>query len=118
MANKFVEEIKCNDMTIYGVITDHTPYYIPDDKRPMDGVVRTNRGGLEYYDAGVGDWFPLPGSQVSMELGPAARTVLDWAYIKMQEEEKLDQLVAKYPSLKEAKQNYDIIKAMVENEVA
>lgn len=34
----------------------------------------------------------------------------------MEEERKLDALVAKCPALKQAKENYDIIKAMVQNE--
>lgn len=116
MVNKFVENVTCRDMGIYGTITDHTPYYIPDDKRFMDGVVRTSRGGLEYYDAEVGDWFPLPGSEVNLEIAPHIKVVLDWAYYKMEEERKLGALVAKYPALKQAKENYDIIKAMVQNE--
>ena len=117
MANKFVENFQCSDMSIYGTVTDHTPYYTPDDKNLHDGVIlRTSQGGLEYYDVKLGDWLPLPGCQVTLELGPMSRTVLDWAYDKMEEERKLEELVAKYPALKQAKENYEIIKAMVANE--
>ena len=34
----------------------------------------------------------------------------------MAEEEKINKLIAKYPALKTAKENYDLIKALVENE--
>jgi len=116
MANKFVENIQCNDMSVYSTITDHTPYYTPDDYNFQDGVVRTRGGGLEYYDAKLYSWLPLPGSEVALELGPMARTVLDWAYAKMEEEQQLEQLVQQYPTLKAAKENYEIVKALVRNE--
>jgi hypothetical protein len=59
----------------------------------------------------------LPGSEVRIEISPHVQIVLDWAYAKMQDDHKLDAMVAKYPALKQAKENYDIIKAMVQDEV-
>jgi hypothetical protein len=115
MPNHFVENVNCSDFSIYGTTTNHTPYYVPDNSVPMDGAVRTNKGGLEYYDSSIKDWLPLPGTEVRLELGPIARTVLDWAHEKMIEEQKLEELVKKYPSLKAAKENYEIVKAMVEH---
>ena len=116
MANKFVETITSTDHNLFVVTHTHTPFYNPDDKNLHDGSVRTCRGGLEYYDASHSCWLPLPGSNVNVELSPHVESVLQWAFKKMEEEEKLKQLAEKYPALKAAKENYDIVKALIENE--
>lgn len=118
MANKFVETITSLDNNLFISSSSYTPSYYPDDNNLHDGSVRTNRGGLEYYDSKSRCWFPLPGADVKVELGPQIEMVLQWAYKKMDEEEKLKQLAEKYPALKQAKENYDIVKALVQNEVA
>lgn len=118
MANKFVENVVSSDQSIYAKISDHTPYYLPNNTRPMDGALRTNCGGIEYYDAGVGDWFPLPGCEVRLDVAPHYVTVLNWAMRKMEEERKLDELAERFPAFKTAKENYELMKAMVRNEVA
>lgn len=118
MMNKVVENITCFDQSILVINNDYTPYYSPDNTRPMDGVLRTCNGGLEYYDAHVGDWLPLPGCKVELELGHHTAEVVKWAQQKMLEEDKLDELAEKYPALKKAKENYDIIRRIVQNEVA
>jgi hypothetical protein len=116
MANRFVETITSGDSSIYATTTSHTPYYTPDDKNLHDGAVRTTRGGFEYYDVNRQCWFPLPGADINLTVGPQFQIVLDWAMRKMNEEEKIKKLAEKYPALKQAKENYDLIKAMVENE--
>lgn len=115
MPNTFIETVESGDANIYVRKTAYTPYYAPDDKNLHDGSIRTNRGGLEYYDASNSCWLPLPGADVKVELGPHIEMVLQWAYKKMDEEEKLKQLAEKYPALKQAKENYEIVKAMVYN---
>jgi hypothetical protein len=118
MANKFVENICSSDQTIYCVDSNHTPHYNPNNTRPMDGVVRTAQGGLEYYDAGFNAWLPLPGSEIRVELSPHVTRVVDWAYRKMEEELKFDVAAAKYPAFARARENFELMKAMVRNEVA
>lgn len=115
MPNTFVETVDSGDASIYVRRTGYTPYYSPDDKNLHDGSVRTNKGGLEQYDAGSDCWLPLPGSDVKVEISPHVQVVLDWAWVKMQEEYKLEELAAKYPAFKQAKENYDLIKAMVKD---
>lgn len=115
MANKFVETVGNSDASILVTYSAHTPYYTPDDKNLHDGAVRTSQGGLEYYDAKYNSWLPLPGLDVKLEIAPHVQHVLDWAYLKMQEELELDNLVAKYPALKQAKENFDLVKAMVKH---
>lgn len=116
MTNRFVENIRSSDQTIYCVDVSHTPHYTPDDNNLHDGSVRTRSGGLEYYDAKFKCWLPLPGSEVRVELAPHVTHVLGWAYRKMEEEAKLDALAKKYPAFKQAKDNYEVIKALVTNE--
>lgn len=115
--NKHVENIECNDGSIHGTITDHTPYYTANNNLPMDGVLRTNCGGLEYYDADAHCWLPYPGSEVKLEISCHYQDVLNWAMDKMFKEQKELALMEKYPALKTAKQNYETVKAIVENEV-
>ena len=113
MANRFVETITSSDASIYSVTNSHTPYYTANDLIPNDGCVRTNNGGLEYYDGRHSCWMPLPGSNVRIEIAPHVQAVLDWAYHKMQEDEEMNALAEKYPALKTAKENYEIVKALV-----
>lgn len=116
MPNKHIENIECNDGSIYGIVTDHTPYYIANDNLPMSGAVRTNCGGMEYYDADAQCWLPLPGSEVKLEISSHYQSVLNWAMDKMQKEKQELQQMEKYPALKTAKQNYETVKALIENE--
>lgn len=118
MANRFVENVCSSDQTIYCVNSNHTPLYTPDDNNLHDGSVRTNAGGLEYYDAKFKCWLPLPGNEVRVELAPHVTHVLDWVFSKMEEEIKLDVAAAKYPAFAKARENFELMKAMVRNEVA
>ena len=43
-------------------------------------------------------------------------TIITWARSKMQEEEKLKTLAAKFPALQKAMDNFEMIKALIENE--
>lgn len=111
----FIESITNTDGSVYGIVDQHTPYYSPEDRNLYGGSVRTNCGGLEYYDAQNSCWLPLPGCDVRLEIGSHYQQVLDWAMQKMHEE-KEKQLLEKYPALSAAKKNYELVKAMVENE--
>ena len=117
MASKHIEDINCPDNSIHSTITDHTIHYNANDIMPMDGVVRTNQGGLEYYDASIHAWFPYPGSKVNLEISSYYQDALIWAMDKMFKEQRELELMEKYPALKTAKQNYETVKALVENEV-
>lgn len=116
MANKFIETVNSYDLQIS--VSSYTPYYRPDDKNLHDGSIRNSQGGLEYYDAGNNCWLPLPGANVNINLGPRVEMALEWAYKKMAEEDQIASLVKKYPALKSAKENYEIVKALVQNETS
>jgi len=111
--NKHVENIQCSDGSIYSTTTNYTPYYTPNDNLARDGVLRTNGGGLEYYDANTHCWLPYAGSEVQLEISSHYQDVLNWALGKMAEEQKLEQLAQEYPALEKAKQNFELVKKMV-----
>jgi hypothetical protein len=72
--------------------------------------------GLEYYKNDIDSWLPISGSQVDIEHSSVLDTVINWALIKMEEERKINELADKYPALKQAKLNYETVKALVSNE--
>lgn len=51
-------------------------------------------------------------THASIQLDNDTQSVIDWARIKMVEEQQLTLLLEKYPGLKEAKELYDIQKAL------
>jgi hypothetical protein len=81
--------------------------------RELDGDVRMNNGNLEVYSGGC--WMAI-NSSVDIQLPDGTQNVLQWARKKMAEEQKLKELCEKYPGLKQAKEKYEIIKALVEND--
>jgi hypothetical protein len=112
----YIENIECLGGPWLAQSSDHALYYTANDNLPMDGVVRTNHGGLEYYDANSQCWLPLPGNEVKLDFSSYYEDVLNWAMDKMHKEKQETELLEKYPALKTAKQNYEAIKALVENE--
>lgn len=113
---KFIENITTSANCLSATTDSYTPHYHAENFKPLDGFVRTNRGQLEYYDSNQDVWYPLPGSSVKIEMHSIHQTVLDWAMEKMFKEQEELKLAEKYPAFKAAKQNYEIVKAMVENE--
>ncbi|SRR6056297_883707 len=86
----------------------------PNTGREVDGDLRLSNGNLEVYSAGA--WTMIGDSSFEVALTHRGNTVLQWAEQKMHEEQKLEELCKKYPSLKEAKDKYEMIKALVEND--
>ena len=56
------------------------------------------------------------GSSLTLSLSPRVESVIIWAEQKMEEEQRERELCRKYPALQQAKENYDLIKTMVEND--
>jgi hypothetical protein len=80
---------------------------------PSAGMVRCNGTQLEVYDGY--SW--LTYTQTStISTSAELDNVVSWAKEKMLEEAKIKELCKKFPALQKAKDNYDMIKAFVENE--
>lgn len=94
------------------VHTDIQVPYTTDRSRASNGEVRAIDGKLCAFDGG--QWIPVytTGWVDSIELG----SVVEWAKRKMEQELKEQQLAEKYPAFAKAKENYEIVKALVENE--
>lgn len=111
---KFVHNVTSNNSIIQTICVDQTPYFNADNTRPMDGVLRLNGKNLEYYRSGIG-WYPMLGTQVSIDVDPRIQIVLDWAVKKMAQESEEQTLAEQYPAFKTAKENYELVKTMVQN---
>lgn len=113
--SKFIENI-VGDRNINVDTMSYLQYYNANNNMQNDGCIRLNNGSLEYYNAATGLWNNLPGSNIRISFSPHIQNVLDWAEQKMYEEQNLKRLTEKYPALKQAKDNYELIKVLVSNE--
>lgn len=86
----------------------------PTTGREVDGDLRLNNSQLEVFNNGC--WTVLGDQSFGINLSPRGQEVLQWAEQKMCEEQRLQELCEKYPALKEAKDKYEMIKALVEND--
>jgi hypothetical protein len=57
-------------------------------------------------------WFTIQPS-VDIGLSRMADEAIEWAHRKMREEQELEELMKEYPGLKDAKQQFDVMLALV-----
>ena len=100
------------DVTNYSY--SHFSTAAPSTGREVDGDLRLNNSQLEVYHAGC--WTLVGDQSFGLQMSQRGEEILQWAEQKMHEEQKLEELCKKYPSLKEAKDKYEMIKALVEND--
>lgn len=70
-------------------------------------------GGSLYVWDGV-CWTEIS-SGISVGLDSNAETAIDWATKKMQEEKDLDEMCKEFPALAKARDQFEMVKALVEN---
>jgi hypothetical protein len=89
------------------VIGGSTPYCC------TTGIVRWNGtlNQLEVMDQH--SWIPLPNGITEIRPDYSLTSVIDWAMIKMAEEQRLEALMAKHPGLKDTKEKFDVMYALV-----
>ena len=80
------------------------------------GMVRwnPNMNCMEVSDGN--SWKTLSAGQVSVGLTGEAESLLDWARQKRDEEQQMQAMMDKYPALKKARDNYDLIWNLVKDE--
>jgi len=90
------------------------PYTCNGEERGVEGEVRAINGQLKVYNGSA--WEPVHTTAFvdNFELG----TVVEWAKQKMEQELLEQALAEQFPAFAKAKENYDMIKRLVENEVA
>lgn len=67
---------------------------------------------LQVYDGF--EWQTLS-QEATISLDPTLLRVVGWAQVKMHEEQQLAEKMKKFPALAKAHENYEIIKALVDN---
>jgi hypothetical protein len=79
----------------------------------QSGMVRWN-GSLQTFEIADGlNWVSLFNTYTTIALSPEVISVVEWAKNKMHAEQQLDKLCEEYPIVKDAKENFDMILALV-----
>jgi hypothetical protein len=91
------------------------PYIVDDANDPSNGAVRYRGSNFEIYDSYNKKWVIHLGETINLTLDSRTHTLLNWVEAKMFEEQREHELLEKYPALRIAKDNYDTIKALVQN---
>ena len=91
------------------IITSHTTSapYISDSMG--SGQVRYFAGNFQVFN---GNSWVNASSDIDISLSSDVTTILEWVRVKKTEEENAAKLETKYPSLKSAREQYDMIKTM------
>jgi hypothetical protein len=100
--------------TIVSGGTSTDPYISPGAMGA--GMVRynSNMNCMEVNDGN--SWRQLGMNYASVGLTPEAESLLDWARQKQQEELSVAAMMEKYPALKKARDNYDLIWNLIKDE--
>jgi hypothetical protein len=100
------------------VIPVHVDYQVPytnnGGERAVVGEVRAINGQLQVYNGSMFVPIHTTAWVDNIELG----TVVEWAKQKMEQELREQALAERFPAFARAKENYDMIRMLVENEVA
>lgn len=84
------------------------------DARAIDGDVRYNNNNFEVYSNGC--WMMVGEESTDVQFSQRWKSVLEWAEKAMEAETEEKELLERSPALRKAKENYDMIKALIEND--
>ena len=76
---------------------------------PSAGMMRFNGSNMEVYDGH--SWLQISSSSY-ISLDPEVQAIVDWAKIKMREEEDLKRRMKEHPGLKDAWEKFKIVDAL------
>lgn len=79
------------------------------------GAVQWN-GVNKCFEVSFGGGWQRIEPVINFSTGVDLQNAVDWVGKKIKEEEKLQQMLDKYPALKDAKEKFDIVYALVKNE--
>lgn len=91
------------------------PYISPGSSGA--GMVRWNSSMNQIEVNDGNSWISMSMGYSTVELTPDAESLLDWARQKRQEEQRLKEMMEKYPALKKAKDNFDILFDLVKDDM-
>jgi len=87
------------------------PYIYPNTIIPMTGMMRVWGTDIQVFDGT--SWLNMNSSYATVSLDPESQVLLAWARRKMLEEQDLPSLMEKHPGLKDAKDRYEVMLALV-----
>lgn len=90
------------------------PYISPGSSGA--GMLRYNPNTQDMEVNDGNSWLTIPSGYASVEMSPEAESLLNWAQRKRDEEERLEAMMEKYPTLKKAKENFDIVLNLVKDD--
>jgi len=99
-----------NGITISGGDTS-VPYIYPNTTNPMTGMMRVWASDTQVFDGT--NWLNMNSSYATVSLDPESQVLLAWARRKMLEEQDLQSLMEKHPGLKDTKDRYEVMLALV-----
>ena len=94
--------------------TFQVPYTYNGTERGVEGELRAINGTLQVYN---GSAF-MPIQTTAWVDDTDLETVVEWAKQKMEQELQEQKMAEQFPAFAKAKENYETIKRLVENEVA
>jgi hypothetical protein len=76
------------------------------------GMVRYNHNGgcMEVYDGS--SWQPFANGSANIDLTEDTKRILEWAEVKMQEDQKLKDLIDRHPGLKELNDKFEMMRVL------
>jgi hypothetical protein len=80
------------------------------------GMLRYNSNSQNIEINDGNSWQVMGSTFANVELTPEAESLLDWARQKRIEEQSMQDMMDKYPALKKARDNYDLIWNIVKDE--
>ena len=92
------------------------PVNADPDTSTITGSVRynPNRNALEVWNGS--SWMVIADTHTTVDLSPEIENILRWARKKMTEEYKLEHLMSKYPALRNAHDQFQLVKHLVAEE--
>lgn len=90
------------------------PYTTNGTERGIEGEVRAINGELRVYNGSM--WQTITATTLMND--PGLEELVEWARKKMAQELEDQQLAEQFPAFAKAKENYEMIRRLVENEVA
>ena len=90
------------------------PYTCNGEERGIEGEVRAINGQLKVFDGGM--WIGIHTTAFVDDFD--LKTVVEWCKQKMEQELREQALAEQFPAFAKAKENYEMIRSLVENEVA
>lgn len=89
----------------------NTPTIDSTGRSHYNGDIRYLNGGIQIFNSG--SWINM-GTYASVDLSQEIKDILSWVKYKIDQEQKIKKMAEKYPAVKTAKDQLDIVMALVE----